>query len=277
MAGDLQLYSRTYAVLCHIPLPRTRYADHDSNGSINSRVPGSKKIVTNKKSCAIDTGCTGISVIWPESHYNCCMQRSKTPTTKYSDTGPVPGNIILIGMMGAGKTTVGRLLANLIGKTFIDVDHEIQQRTGVGIPVIFEIEGEAGFRKRESEVLRDIVSQQNIVLATGGGAILLPENRALLRQHGTVVYLCAPVTELRRRTHQDKNRPLLQTGNVHARLLELFTQRDPLYRETAHIIMDSGRKSARAFVQQLIQKLRQLNPGLVTAQPEPSLSGQSSK
>lgn len=98
------------------------------------------------------------------------MQRSKTPTPKYSDTRPIPGNIILIGMMGAGKTTVGRLLANLIGKTFIDVDHEIQQRTGVGIPIIFEIEGEAGFRKRESEVLRDVVQQQNIVLATGGGS-----------------------------------------------------------------------------------------------------------
>ncbi|WP_287398382.1 shikimate kinase [Nitrosomonas sp. H1_AOB3] len=187
------------------------------------------------------------------------MQRSKTPNTKNSDTGSIPGNIILIGMMGSGKTTVGKLLANLVGKTFIDIDHEIQRRTGVGIPVIFEIEGEAGFRKRESEVLRDIVRQQNIVLATGGGAILHPDNRALLRQHGTVVYLCAPVTELRRRTYLDKNRPLLQTGNVHAKLIELFTQRDPLYRETAHIIMDSGRQSARAFVQKLIQKLRQSN------------------
>ncbi|MDF0677927.1 MAG: shikimate kinase [Nitrosomonas sp.] len=167
--------------------------------------------------------------------------------------------MILIGMMGSGKTTVGKLLANLVGKTFIDIDHEIQRRTGVGIPVIFEIEGEAGFRKRESEVLRDIVRQQNIVLATGGGAILHPDNRALLRQHGMVVYLCAPVTELRRRTYLDKNRPLLQTGNVHAKLIELFTQRDPLYRETAHIIMDSGRQSARAFVQKLIQKLRQSN------------------
>ncbi|MXS84832.1 shikimate kinase [Nitrosomonas sp. HPC101] len=187
------------------------------------------------------------------------MQRNKTPTTSNSDAKLIPGNIILIGMMGAGKTTVGKLLANLVGKTFLDVDHEIQQRTGVGIPVIFEIEGEAGFRKRESEVLREVVQQQNIVLATGGGAILHPDNRALLRQHGTVIYLCAPVTELRRRTHQDKNRPLLQTGNAHAKLAELFVQRDPLYRETAHIIMDSGRQNARAFVQKLMQKLRQFN------------------
>ncbi|WP_257612304.1 shikimate kinase [Nitrosomonas europaea] len=197
------------------------------------------------------------------------MQRSKTPNTKNSDTGSIPGNIILIGMMGSGKTTVGKLLANLVGKTFIDIDHETQRRTGVGIPVIFEIEGEAGFRKRESEVLRDIVRQQNIVLATGGGAILHPDNRALLRQHGTVVYLCAPVTELRRRTYLDKNRPLLQTGNVHAKLIELFTQRDPLYRETAHIIMDSGRQSARAFVQKLIQKLRQSNQEFTAAGSPP--------
>lgn len=197
------------------------------------------------------------------------MQRSKTPNTKNSDTGSIPGNIILIGMMGSGKTTVGKLLANLVGKTFIDIDHEIQRRTGVGIPVIFEIEGEAGFRKRESEVLRDIVRQQNIVLATGGGAILHPDNRALLRQHGTVVYLCAPVTELRRRTYLDKNRPLLQTGNVHAKLIELFIQRDPLYRETAHIIMDSGRQSARAFVQKLIQKLRQSNQEFTAAGSPP--------
>lgn len=203
--------------------------------------------------------------------YNHAMQRSKTSNTKNSDIESIPGNIILVGMMGSGKTTVGKLLANLVGKTFIDVDHEIQKRTGVGIPVIFEIEGEAGFRKRESEILRDIVKQQNIVLATGGGAILHPDNRALLRQYGTVIYLCAPVTELRRRTYLDKNRPLLQTGNVHARLLELFTQRDPLYRETAHIVMDSGRQSVRAFVQKLIQKLRQSNQGSTAAGAPPCI------
>jgi len=196
------------------------------------------------------------------------MQRSKTPITKHYDARLIPGNIILIGMMGAGKTTVGRLLANLVEKTFIDVDHEIQQRTGVGIPVIFEIEGEAGFRKRESEVLREVVQQQNIVLATGGGAILHPDNRTLLRKHGTVIYLCAPVSELRRRTHQDKNRPLLQTGNAYAKLAELFAQRDPLYRETAHIIMDSGKQSARGFVQKLIQKLCQLNQKSIDTEPE---------
>ncbi|MGG7054538.1 shikimate kinase [Nitrosomonas sp. ANs5] len=192
--------------------------------------------------------------------YNYSMQRSRVSTIKNLDTGSVPGNVILIGMMGAGKTTIGKLLAGQIGKTFIDADHEIQERTGVRIPVIFEIEGEAGFRKRETEVLREIVQLQNIVLATGGGAILRPENRALLRRHGTVVYLCAPVSELQRRTRLDKNRPLLQTGNLHARLQELYTQRDPIYRQTAHIIVDSGRQGVRVLVQKLIQKLLQFKP-----------------
>jgi shikimate kinase len=191
--------------------------------------------------------------------YNYGMQRSKISAIKNHDIGSVPGNIILIGMMGSGKTTIGKLLANNIGKAFIDADHEIQQRTGVRIPVIFEIEGEAGFRKREAEVLQEIIQLQNIVLATGGGAVLRPENRALLRQHGTVVYLCAPVNELQRRTRSDKNRPLLQTGNLQARLMELYTQRDPLYRQTAHIVVDSGRQGVRVLVQKLINKLLQFN------------------
>lgn len=162
--------------------------------------------------------------------------------------------------MGAGKTTIGKLLASRIGKTFIDADHEIQQRTGVRIPVIFEIEGEAGFRKREAEVLQEVVQLHNIVLATGGGAILRPENRTLLRQHGIVVYLCAPVNELQRRTRSDKDRPLLQTGNLFAKLTELYALRDPLYRETAHIVMNSGRQGVLVLVQKLINKLLQFNP-----------------
>jgi shikimate kinase len=191
--------------------------------------------------------------------YNYGMQHDRISIPNDHDAG-VPGNVILIGMMGAGKTTIGKLLASHIGKTFVDADHEIQLRTGVRIPVIFEIEGEAGFRKREAEVLRDIVKLHNIVLATGGGAILCPENRALLRQNGTVVYLCAPVSELQRRTRSDKNRPLLQTGNPQARLIELYTQRDPLYRQTAHIVIDSGRQGVRVLVQKLIQKLLQFGP-----------------
>ena len=164
-------------------------------------------------------------------------------------------NIILVGMMGAGKTTIGKALANSLGKEFIDSDHEIQDRTGVKIPVIFEIEGEAGFRKRESEVLVELVKKSNIVLATGGGAVLSRENRQILRRGGIVIYLRASVNDLYRRTRYDKSRPLLQTQNLFARLNELYAQRDALYRETAHIIIDSGKQGIRFLVQKLINKL----------------------
>jgi len=164
-------------------------------------------------------------------------------------------NIILVGMMGAGKTTIGKALANSLGKEFIDSDHEIQDRTGVKIPVIFEIEGEAGFRKRESEVLVELVKKNNIVLATGGGAVLSRENRQILRRGGIVIYLRASVNDLYRRTRYDKNRPLLQTQNLFAKLNELYIQRDALYRETAHVIIDSGKQGVRFLVQRLINKL----------------------
>ncbi len=165
-------------------------------------------------------------------------------------------NIILVGMMGAGKTTIGKVLSNSLCKIFVDSDHEIQKRTGVKIPVIFEIEGEAGFRKRESEVLAGLSEQRNIILATGGGAILSAENRRLLRQSGIVIYLRASVNDLYRRTRHDKNRPLLQTTeNLYARLNELYVQRDALYRETAHVIIDSGKQGVRFLVQKLINRL----------------------
>ena len=183
------------------------------------------------------------------------MQRGHSSNNaEYENRLPVD-NIILIGLMGAGKTTIGKLLASSMGRIFIDSDHEIQRRTGVDIPLIFEFEGEAGFRKRETEVLQDVAQLPNIVLATGGGAVLREENRELLRKSGTVVYLRVPVNELKRRTRFDKNRPLLQTANPQERLVELFNQRDPLYQQTAHIILDSGRQSVRVLVQTLIKKL----------------------
>ncbi len=165
------------------------------------------------------------------------------------------GNIFLVGMMGSGKTTIGRSLANYTGKKFVDSDHEIQERTGVKIPVIFEIEGEAGFRKRETEVLQELVKMDNIVLATGGGAILSENNRELLKLHGTVVYLRAAVNDLQRRTRHDKNRPLLQTKNLHKRLTQLFAERDVFYREAAHLIIDSGSQGIRNLVNRLAQQL----------------------
>jgi shikimate kinase len=167
----------------------------------------------------------------------------------------VRSNIFLVGMMGAGKTTIGKLLAHSLDKTFFDSDREIQKRTGVSIPVIFEIEGEPGFRKRETEVLSELVKSENIVLSTGGGAILSATNRELLVRHGTVIYLRASIDDLWRRTRQDKNRPLLQTTNPRKRLVELYAQRDPLYRETAHIIVESGKRSARHLAQLLAQQI----------------------
>jgi shikimate kinase / 3-dehydroquinate synthase len=186
------------------------------------------------------------------------MQSIKKPKTSFARSASKSmgnGNIVLVGMMGSGKTTIGKSLASHLGKQFIDSDHEIQARTGVKIPVIFEIEGEAGFRKRESEVLRDLSKKDNIVLATGGGAILSQENRALLKQSGTVVYLRASINDLHRRTRYDKNRPLLQAQNLHQKLTELFAERDSLYQETAHVVVDSGKQGVRSLVQKLINKL----------------------
>ena len=167
----------------------------------------------------------------------------------------VPGNIYLIGLMGAGKTSVGRLLARHFDKTFYDCDHEIERRTGVKISVIFEIEGELGFRARESTVLRELVGLNDIVLATGGGAILREENRHLLRQHGTVVYLRASLEDLWQRTRHDRNRPLLQTTDPRVKLEQLFIQRDPLYREVATLTVDTGNQSLRSLAHRLEQRL----------------------
>ncbi|MCC2681103.1 MAG: shikimate kinase [Nitrosospira multiformis] len=172
-----------------------------------------------------------------------------------ADDRTATGNIFLVGMMGAGKTTVGRLLSHFLEKTFYDSDREIQKRTGVSIPTIFEIEGETGFRRRETEILSELMNARNIILATGGGAVLSGVNRTMLKHGGTVIYLRASIDDLWRRTRHDKNRPLLQTSDPRARLAELFVQRDPLYRETAHIVVESGKRSPRHLAQSLAQQL----------------------
>ena len=157
--------------------------------------------------------------------------------------------------MGAGKTTVGRLLAKRLGKIFHDCDHEIEARTGVRVSVIFEIEGEPGFRKREAEELRRLAALENIVLATGGGAVLDPGNRALLRARGLVVYLHAQPKDLWQRTRHDKSRPLLRTADPRARAEELYQARDSLYREIADLVADTGRQSVNVLVNQLLEQL----------------------
>jgi len=158
--------------------------------------------------------------------------------------------------MGAGKTTIGRLLAKFFDRQFLDSDHEIEARTGVKVPVIFEIEGEPGFRQRESQIIGELTQRDNVVLATGGGAILDPANRAALKSTGYVVYLRAQPADLWQRTQHDRNRPLLRTTDPEGRLRELFTERDPLYRETAHLIVDTGRQSAHLLAGKLDQQIR---------------------
>jgi shikimate kinase len=167
------------------------------------------------------------------------------------------GNIFFVGLMGAGKTTIGRQLAKQLNKTFYDSDHEIERRTGVNIPLIFELEGEEGFRRREAVVIQRLTQMKNIVLATGGGAILLRENRENLKNNGTVVYLRAHVHELWQRTHNDKNRPLLQTKNSKEKLEQLFEERDPLYKEIASIVLDTGGQPVNGIVHHIEQLLAQ--------------------
>jgi len=169
--------------------------------------------------------------------------------------GRVPGNIFLVGLMGAGKTSVGKLLARRLGKAFYDCDQEIERATGVKIPVIFEIEGEAGFRAREARMLAELAVRSDIVLATGGGAVLSAENRKLLAGNGVVVYLRAVVADLWQRTRHDRNRPLLKTDEPIARLEQLFAERDPLYRGIADIIVDSGSQSLGSLTHRLEQQL----------------------
>lgn len=165
-------------------------------------------------------------------------------------------NIYLVGMPGVGKTTVGRQLARRMQRSFVDADHEIEARTGVKIPLIFDIEGEQGFRDRESKVLAELGSRSNLVVATGGGAVLRPENRAALKQGGIVVYLHATPRLLFERTRLDANRPLLQVADPMKKLEELFAARDPLYREVADIIINSLGGSISHLVRQLERELQ---------------------
>ena len=171
----------------------------------------------------------------------------------------ISGNIFLVGPMGAGKSTVGRRLAQALKLEFIDSDKEIEQRAGAGIPWIFEKEGEAGFRAREKTVIADLSERAGIVLATGGGVILDPDNRLCLKQRGVVIYLKASVDEQLRRTRRSTNRPLLQTPDPRGKLEPLLQVRDPLYREVADLIIHTDKRYVRQVVKLI---LRHLGAGL---------------
>ncbi len=162
--------------------------------------------------------------------------------------------------MGAGKSTIGRLLARELRLPFKDSDKEIEQRTGADIPWIFDVEGEQGFRDREQAAIADLCQEHGLVLATGGGAVLRPENRAALKAGGHVVYLHASVEQQLLRTARDRNRPLLQTADPERVLSNLLAIRDPLYREIADIIIETDQRPPRMVVQEVLGRLAELPP-----------------
>ncbi len=185
---------------------------------------------------------------------------------------PDPGRndrIFLVGLMGAGKTSVGKMLARRLQKEFLDADAEVELSTGVKIPVIFEIEGESGFRAREEKMIALLTGRPGVVLATGGGAVLSADNRRLLRSRGRVIYLRATPEDLWRRTRRDRNRPLLQTADPLSRLRDLHQQRDPLYREVAELIVDTGSQSISALTTQILQRLDEFDVTRAAAATHP--------
>jgi len=159
--------------------------------------------------------------------------------------------------MGAGKSTIGRQLAKALGRKFYDSDKEIEKRTGVSISWIFEMEGEAGFREREQRVIEELTALDNIVLATGGGAVLSEDNRKRLRSRGHVVYLSATAEQLYKRTARDKKRPLLQTADRKKQIDELLAKRDPLYQGVADIVLKTSEQSIQHTVNEVIKKLKE--------------------
>lgn len=167
----------------------------------------------------------------------------------------MPGNLFLVGPMGAGKSTIGRQLARSLRRDFLDSDREIELRTGVDIPFIFEKEGEEGFRRRESEVIDELTRKQGIVLATGGGAVTREANRRHLAGRGTVIYLHTSVDQQLARTARDRNRPLLQTEDPRARLEALMAEREPLYRSLANLVIETDGRSVKDVVREIVQRL----------------------
>jgi len=173
----------------------------------------------------------------------------------FSPLSGITRNIYLVGMMGAGKTSIGRLLSKRSRRRFYDSDHVIEERTGVTIPTIFDLEGEQSFRDREEAVIAELACLSNIVLATGGGAVLRENNRQVLCSSGIIVYLRGSVEDLWRRTRKDKNRPLLLTDNPRQKLAEIYSVRDPIYSSVADIIIETGNPSIQSLEQDVEARL----------------------
>ena len=171
--------------------------------------------------------------------------------------GKISDNVFLIGPMGAGKTTIGRQLARSLKLEFVDSDHEVERRTGADIPWIFDIEGEAGFRRRERAVIEELCSRRGLVVATGGGVVLDPCNRADLARSGTVIYLSASPDRIYARTVKSQHRPLLRTADPRARIEQIVAEREPLYREIADIVVDTERRGVSSAVSFIVKQLRE--------------------
>lgn len=170
----------------------------------------------------------------------------------------IPDNVYLIGPMGAGKSTVGRALAKALGKEFVDSDKEIEAQTGASISLIFELEGEEGFRRREQAMIEVLTERDNVVLATGGGVVLDENNRARLMSRGFCVYLDAPMDLLVERTSRDRNRPLLSGGDVRERLTGIMQEREPLYLGVADLVVKTDRRTARHVVREIQRRVAEL-------------------
>jgi len=172
---------------------------------------------------------------------------------------PAFRNLFIVGPMGSGKTAVGKHVARTLGMPFFDSDHEIEQRTGADIPLIFEREGEPGFRRREREMIAELVQREGVVLATGGGAVLADENRRLLRENGWVVYLETSVAQQAERAGRTRHRPLLHGADPEQRLAELMRIREPLYREVANCTISTTRKRVNQVAERLVEAWRAAN------------------